>query len=194
MRDAARLATPAGAPDRVLTGTLIGFAPAAGEIGHLLRIAIDAEQVGATLLHLPADQPDLPSAVSGLREHTDLVLTCDRAHPGLDVVSSGFERTVLDHSDDLPDVVGQVARLVAEHPSGIAVTGRGRSTLPVLLATLAAGGHVMVEPAEPGDHIPGAAPSGRDHVALIARASGLARIAGRPPLDRRAARTLLGLP
>ena len=35
--------------------------------------------------------------------------------------------------------------------------------------------------------------SGRDFVALVARASGLARIAGRPPLPRPAARALLGL-
>ena len=38
-------------------GILISLAPAAGELGHLLRSAIDAEQVGATRIHLALDQP-----------------------------------------------------------------------------------------------------------------------------------------
>ena len=38
-------------------GTLITLVPAAGELGHLLRAAIDAEQVGASRIHLAADQP-----------------------------------------------------------------------------------------------------------------------------------------
>src|SRR4051812_20014609 len=54
----------------LLSGTLITVAPVAGPIGHLLRTAIDAEQVGATRLHLAADQPDLLTAVSALRAHT----------------------------------------------------------------------------------------------------------------------------
>lgn len=202
MPDVDRVVEPARTtePARGINGTLIGFAPGAGGIGHLLRMAIDAEQVGATLLHLPAEQPDLPAAVAGLREHTDLILTCDTPVPGTDRVSSGFDRAVIEDSDDLPAVVQRVARLVAEHPSGIGITGRGRSTLPALLATLAAGGHVLVEPAASaadavgasGASAPPIAPA-RDHVALVARASGLSRIAGRPPLDRHAARKLLGL-
>ena len=71
-------------PDSGTVGTLLSLAPAAGPIGHLLRTAIDAEQVGATRLHLPAEQPDLPGAVAALREHTTLVLTCDTPVPGAD--------------------------------------------------------------------------------------------------------------
>ena len=173
-----------------MSGTLITVAPAAGPIGALLRTAIDAEQVGAGRLHLAADQPDLPLALSALREQTDLVLTCEVRLPGADAISSGFVDAVVDDDPDLPALVVEVARLVAAHPAGVAVHGRGDAALPVLLATLAAGGHLHVAAPEV---LPAAGRGGRDHVALVARASGLARIAGRPPLPPTAARSLLGL-
>ncbi len=169
-------------PDAGPVGTLISLAPAAGPIGHLLRTAIDAEQVGGTRLHLPADQPDLPDAVRALREQTGLVLTCDTQVSGIDVITSGFLDAVVEENDDLPRLVVEIAELVAAHPSGVGICGRGTAALPALLAALAAGGHLWV-----------AAPARKDHAALVARASGLARIAGRPPLDRRAAHSLLGV-
>ncbi len=181
-----------------LVGTLISVAPTAGGIGHLLRTAIDAEQVGATRLHLPADQPELADAISALREQTRLVVTCDVEAPGADVIGSPFVdavvATVVKDPGDLPGLVAEVARLVADNPAGVAIYGRGTAALPALLASLAAGGHVWVEAPE----YRSAAPSGRagpvkDHAALVARASGLARIAGRPPLDRQATRKVLGL-
>jgi len=196
-------------------GTLITVAPVAGPIGHLLRTAIDAEQVGATRLHLPVDQPDLPLAVSALREQTKLFLTCDLHVPGVDVVSSAFVDVVVQESSDLPALVAEVARLVAANPDGVAISGRGAAALPVLLAALAAGAHVWVEAPEHGRKSPAAAVrtagpteagpaapartsaarsgQGKDHAALVARASGLARIAGRPPMTRPATARLLGL-
>lgn len=173
-------------------GTLITLAPVAGPIGHLLRTAIDAEQVGAARLHLAADQPDLATAVSALREQTKLVLTCDTPTAEVDDIGSDFLDAVVDDSADLPAVVAEVARLVAGNPAGVGICGRGTAALPALLAALAAGGHVWVDAPEqnPAD---GQSAHLRDHAALVARASGLARIAGRPPLDRRAARKLLGL-
>ncbi len=206
-------------------GTLITVAPVAGPIGHLLRTAIDAEQVGATRLHLPVDQPDLPLAVSALREQTKLFLTCDLHVPGVDVVSSAFVDVVVQESSDLPALVAEVARLVAANPDGVAISGRGAAALPVLLAALAAGAHVWVEapehdrkspaaavrtagPTEAGPAQAGPTPAGpaapartsaarsgqgKDHAALVARASGLARIAGRPPMTRPATARLLGL-
>lgn len=171
-------------------GTLITVAPAAGPIGALLRAAIDAEQVGAARLHLAAGQPDLALALSALREQTALVVTCEVPLPGADAISSGFVDAVVPEGPDLPALVIQVARLVAAHPGGVGVHGEGDAALPVLLAALAAGGHLHVA----GSDAPATAGRGaRDHVALVARASGLARIAGRPPLPPPAARTLLGL-
>ena len=80
-------------------GTLISLAPAAGELGHLLRVAIDAEQVGATRIHLPLDQPDFVATVAGLRRQTDLVITTDPDHPEADLVDRlppDFTEIVLD--------------------------------------------------------------------------------------------------
>lgn len=71
-------------------------------------------------------------------------------------------------------------------------TGIGRTTLPVMLAALSAGGHLRVgmedtlsyarrQPVE-------------SNAQLVARAAGMARIAQRPPLDPAAVRELLGVP
>ncbi len=175
---------------------MITVAPSAGPIGSLLRTAIDAEQVGAARLHLAADQPDLSLALSALREQTQLFLTCDSTVHGADEVGSDFVDVVLDDNPDRPALVAEVARLVTANPAGVAVSGRGSAALPVLLAALAAGGHLWV--AAPEHEAATVAPPPfaarpKDHVALIARACGLARIAGRLPLDRPAAARLLGL-
>jgi 3-keto-5-aminohexanoate cleavage enzyme len=71
-------------------------------------------------------------------------------------------------------------------------TGIGRTTLPVMLASLSAGGHLRVgmedtityarrQPVE-------------SNAQLVARASGFARLAQRPPLAPGDARAMLGLP
>jgi 3-keto-5-aminohexanoate cleavage enzyme len=72
-----------------------------------------------------------------------------------------------------------------------AATGIGRTSLPVMLAALSAGGHLRVGMEDTLTYAPGEAV--RDNVQLVARAVGLARIAQRPPLDPAAARTLLGI-
>lgn len=180
-------------PEGPPAGTLITVAPATGPIGPLLRTAIDAEQVGAARLHLPADQPELPVAVAALREHTQLIITCDRAVPGVDVIASDFVDVVIPLGADRPALVAEVARLVAGHPAGVGINGRGTAALPALLAALAAGGHLWVAAPEPDAPTAERSAPVKDHAALVARAGGLARIAGRPPLDRRSARVLLGL-
>lgn len=175
---------------------MITVAPSAGPIGSLLRTAIDAEQVGAARLHLAADQPDLSLALSALREQTQLFLTCDSTVHGTDEVESDFVDVVLDDNPDRPALVAEVARLVTANPAGVTVSGRGSAALPVLLAALAAGGHLWVgAPEHEAATVapPPFAARPKDHVALVARACGLARIAGRPPLDRPAAARLLGL-
>src|ERR1700712_593256 len=129
-------------------GTLITVAPAAGPIGHLLRTAIDSEQVGATRLHLSGDQPDLKTAVTALREQTKLIITCDddlSTVAGIDVIGSEFTDAVVPDGSNLPAVVAEVAHLVSAHPVGISICGRGAAALPALLAALAAGGHGWVE-------------------------------------------------
>jgi len=184
-------------PDRS-TGTLITLAPAGCPLGHLLRAAIDAEQVGASRIHLAADQPDFVSVVAGLRRQTGLVITTDPDHPGADLVDrlpADFLEVLLDEGPSQVDLVAQVARIAEERDGDVSLGGRGHAAVPVLFAALAVGAHVCVgtslTPLEPpsndlrGDR----RPRGRDDAALVARASGLARIAGRHPLEGSSARS-----
>jgi uncharacterized protein (DUF849 family) len=71
-------------------------------------------------------------------------------------------------------------------------TGVGRSTLPVLLASLASGGHLRVGMEDTLSYAKGAAVE--SNAQLVARAAAFARLAQRPPLDPPAARQLLRLP
>jgi hypothetical protein len=91
---------------------------------------------------------------------------------------------VLDGS--LPDTVGGL-------PDGatFSAAGRGDAGVPVMLASLAAGGHLTVGRSLTPDYAPGE--PARDDGRLAARAAGLARIAQRPPATPDEVRTLLGL-
>jgi len=178
-------------------GTLISLAPAAGELGHLLRVAIDAEQVGATRIHLPLDQPDFVAAVAGLRRQTDLVITTDPDHPGADLVDRlppDFTEFVMDEAP-ATTLTTEVARLAAGAPAEVSVGGRGSAAVPVLFAAIAVGADLLVGTALNPTTLPGAdrrgdtGPRSRDDAALVARASGLARIAGRPAAQGQAARS-----
>jgi len=178
--------------------TLITLAPAPSPLGHLLRSAIDAEQVGASRIHLDIDQPEFLATVAGLRRQTALVITTDPGHPGADLVDRlppDFIEVVLDEGSSHIELVARVARIAEERDGDVSLCGRGQAAVPVLFAALAVGAHVRVgtshTPVEPpstdlrGDR----RPRGRDDAALVARASGLARIAGRPPLEGSAARS-----
>jgi 3-keto-5-aminohexanoate cleavage enzyme len=72
-----------------------------------------------------------------------------------------------------------------------AATGVGRTSLPVMLAALSAGGHLRVGMEDTLTYAPGEPV--RDNVQLVARAAGLARIAQRPPMTTDDARSLLGI-
>jgi uncharacterized protein (DUF849 family) len=68
-------------------------------------------------------------------------------------------------------------------------TGIGRTTLPVALAALAAGGHLRVGMEDTLTYYPGEPV--RDNAQLVDRAATLARLAGRPPMSVADARELL---
>ncbi len=178
--------------------TLISLAPAAAELGHLLRVAIDAEQVGATRIHLALDQPDFVATVAGLRRQTDLVVTTDPNHPGADLVDRlppDFAEIVLDEGPAPAALAAEVARIAAEADAPVSFGGRGSAAVPVLFTALAVGADVLVgtalsPPDPPATDLRGdPRPRGRDDAALVARAGGLARIAGRPAAQSRAARS-----
>jgi len=186
-------------PDRApIAGTLITLAPAACPLGHLLRAAIDAEQVGASRIHLAVDQPDIVATIAGLRGQTGLVITTDPEHPAADLVDrlpTDFVEIVLDDGPSHGDLVATVARITGEHDGDVSFAGNGGAAVPVLFAALAVGAHVRVGTVHTPLELPSAdlrgdpRPKGRDDAALVARASGLARIGGRPPLEGQSARS-----
>src|SRR3954470_17536141 len=93
----------------------------------------------------------------------------------------------------MPGTLAALAACVPQLPEGatFAATGIGRTSLPVMLAALSAGGHLRVGredtlPYARGEPV-------RDNAQLVARAAGLARIAQRPPFTTAQARDLLGI-
>jgi 3-keto-5-aminohexanoate cleavage enzyme len=70
-------------------------------------------------------------------------------------------------------------------------TGVGRTTIPVLLAAVAAQGHVRVGMEDTLTFAPGQPV--RDNAELVERAAAVARLAQRPPLTPDAARDMLGI-
>jgi uncharacterized protein (DUF849 family) len=70
-------------------------------------------------------------------------------------------------------------------------TGIGRTTLPVLLASLSAGGHLRVGMEDTVTYAKGQPVE--SNAQLVARAAGFARLAQRPPMTPAQARDLLGI-
>jgi 3-keto-5-aminohexanoate cleavage enzyme len=93
----------------------------------------------------------------------------------------------------MPGTTQALAACLPHLPQGatFAATGVGRTTLPVLLAALSAGGHLRVGMEDTLTYAPGEPV--RDNAQLVARAAGLARIAQRPPLTTDEARAMLGI-
>lgn len=93
----------------------------------------------------------------------------------------------------MPGTAAALTACVAALPPGatFAATGVGRTSIPVMLAALSAGGHLRVGMEDTLTYAPGEAV--RDNAQLVARAAGLARIAQRPPLTTDEARRMLGI-
>ncbi|GIM93584.1 3-keto-5-aminohexanoate cleavage protein [Paractinoplanes toevensis] len=95
---------------------------------------------------------------------------------------------------------GTAAALVAceqairDLPAGttFSATGIGRSTIPVMLASLSAGGHLRVGMEDTVTYAKGQAVE--SNMQLVARAAGFAQLAQRPPLTTAETRELLGIP
>ena len=94
----------------------------------------------------------------------------------------------------MPGTAAMLAACVAMLPDGwtFSATGVGRTALPVMLATLAHGGHVRVGMEDTLTFAAGQPV--RDNAQLVERAATLAHLAQRPPLAPGDARALLGIP
>jgi 3-keto-5-aminohexanoate cleavage enzyme len=115
------------------------------------------------------DEHGLPA---GGHVHVDLVMGVPGGMPG-----------------DTDTLVAALHRV----PDGatFSATGIGRATLPVMLASLSAGGHLRVGMEDTISYARGEPV--KDNAQLVARASGLARIAQRTPLSAAEACELLGI-
>jgi 3-keto-5-aminohexanoate cleavage enzyme len=93
----------------------------------------------------------------------------------------------------MPGTPAALVAAVAVLPDGAtwSATGVGRSTLPVALAALSAGGHLRVGMEDTLSYLPGQPV--RDNAQLVHRAAALASLAGRPPLATEEARSLLAV-
>ena len=93
----------------------------------------------------------------------------------------------------MPGTAAALVAALGALPAGatFAATGVGRSTLPVMLAALSAGGHLRVGMEDTLTYAPEQPVTG--NAQLVARAAGLARIAQRPPMALEDARALLGI-
>lgn len=94
----------------------------------------------------------------------------------------------------LPGTTEALVAAVAALPEGatFSATGVGRTSLPVALAALSAGGHLRVGMEDTLTFTAGRAVA--DNAELVVRAAALARLADRPPLTPGAAREMLGVP
>ena len=93
----------------------------------------------------------------------------------------------------MPGTTAALVAGVAALPPGStwSATGVGRTTLPVALAALSAGGHLRVGMEDTLTYAPGQPV--RDNAQLVERAAALARLAQRPPMTPEAARRFLGV-
>jgi uncharacterized protein (DUF849 family) len=93
----------------------------------------------------------------------------------------------------MPGTVQALLACVAALPAGATwtATGVGRTTLPVMLGALAAGGHLRIGMEDTLTYGPGRPV--RDNSELVERAAELARLAQRPPMSADEARIMLGI-
>jgi uncharacterized protein (DUF849 family) len=93
----------------------------------------------------------------------------------------------------MPGTAAALTACVAALPEGatFSATGVGRTTIPVMLAALSAGGHIRVGMEDTLTFAPSRPV--RDNAELVERAADLARLAQRPPLSPNEARMMLGV-
>ncbi len=93
----------------------------------------------------------------------------------------------------MPGTAQALLAAVAELPveASWSATGIGRTTMPVAMAALSAGGHLRVGMEDTLTYYPGEPV--RDNAQLVERAAALARLAGRPPMSGDEGRALLNV-
>ncbi|MBE1486716.1 BKACE family enzyme [Plantactinospora soyae] len=125
-----------------------------------------------TALHRLLDRYGLPA---GGHVHVDFVMGVPGGMPGSTEALVACRQALR----DLPE------------GTTFSATGIGRSTIPVMLASISTGGHLRVGMEDTVTYAKGRPVE--SNMQLVARAVGLAQLAQRPPLGTAQARELLGL-
>ncbi|WP_206425978.1 3-keto-5-aminohexanoate cleavage protein [Nakamurella antarctica] len=179
----------------------------------LLRVALDAQQIGVTRFELSWQQTDLAQAVEMLRAETQVILTAPGTSPLASMVDLVWrDRSVtadlpgmapkefcppgsnrvhllefhLHATDVLGEIPSQVGLIAAGSQLPISVSSDGPTAMLAMMAALSGGCHLRVGTADSGG-------GPRENVALAAKAVGFAKLGGRPPLTSAEARVQLGL-
>ncbi|HEX7745071.1 MAG TPA: 3-keto-5-aminohexanoate cleavage protein [Micromonosporaceae bacterium] len=126
-----------------------------------------------TALHRLLDKHGLPA---GGHVHVDFVMGVPGGMPGTTEALVACRQALR----DLPE------------GATFSATGVGRTTIPVLLASLSAGGHLRVGMEDTITYAKGRPVE--SNMQLVARAVGFAQLAQRPPLTPPQAREMLGIP
>jgi 3-keto-5-aminohexanoate cleavage enzyme len=126
-----------------------------------------------TALRRLLDKHGLPA---GDHVHVDLVMGVPGGMPGTTEALVACRQAMRDLPED----------------TTFSATGIGRSTIPVMLASLSAGGHLRVGMEDTVTYAKGRPVE--SNMQLVARAVGFAQLAQRPPLTPAQARALLGVP
>ncbi|MCW6007579.1 3-keto-5-aminohexanoate cleavage protein [Micromonospora sp. CPCC 205371] len=126
-----------------------------------------------TALRRLLDKWGLPA---GGHVHVDLVMGVPGGMPGTTEALVACRQAMRDLPED----------------TTFSATGIGRSTIPVMLASLSAGGHLRVGMEDTVTYAKGRPVE--SNMQLVARAVGFAQLAQRPPLTTGEARALLGVP
>src|SRR2546421_142587 len=155
-----------------LVATARGCAAAGASVIHV-HIRDDAAEPTFDLGQLPTLQRLLGryGLPAGGHVHVDLVMGVPGGMPGTPEALVASLR-------DLPD------------GATFSATGIGRTTIPVLLASLSAGGHLRVGMEDTVSYAKGQPVE--SNMQLVARAVAFARLAQRPPIRADEARKLLG--
>jgi uncharacterized protein (DUF849 family) len=125
-----------------------------------------------TALHRLLDRYGLPA---GGHVHVDLVMGVPGGMPGTTEALVACRQALYDLPED----------------TTFSATGIGRSTIPVLLASLSTGGHLRVGMEDTITYAKGEPV--QSNAQLVARAAGFARLAQRPPMAPNEARAMLGI-
>jgi 3-keto-5-aminohexanoate cleavage enzyme len=153
----------------------------------------DSDEGWAALVHLHAVLRDSGVAPEYEITRTEQFAVLRRLldEHGLPVGGRVHVGLLLGAPGGLPGDAGTLVDAVRLLPEGasFSAAGLGGTTIPVMLAALATGGHLRVGTADTADYAEG---QPAQDIQLVARAAGLAKIAQRPPLAVPEARELLG--